>query len=121
MTREQAKELNLAIKLINDETCLNIESAFEWVLKHTTLKFDIKNIEELKALPAQVRLFVKKYNELMSISAGVYSESIEGLSQSFKSDGKKAQIWDLAETYLDDWLVSPVGFVAASNRWQYGR
>ena len=118
MTREQVESLNLAIKPINEKTCLMIESAFEWVLEHTTLEFDITNIEELKALPAKVRLFVTEYNGLMSISAGVRSESIEGLSQSFSSDGKQAQIWDLAETLLDKWLVSPVKFVAASNRWQ---
>ena len=117
MTIEQAQNLNLGIKRINAERCLMIESAFSWVLENTTLNFDIENIEELKALPAQVRLFVLKYCEAMSISAGVASESIEGLSQSFKSDNKKALIWEIAESLLDKWLVSPVTFVSAKKRW----
>lgn len=118
MTVEQAKSLNLGIQPIDEKNCLRIESAFGWVLANTTLKFDINKTEELKALPAQVRLFVSDYCDLMSISAGVLSESIEGLSQSFKSESKKAQIWELAETHLGDWLKSPVRFVAATSRWQ---
>lgn len=119
MTKEQAASLNLGIEPINAKTCLIIESALNWVLNNTTLKFDINDIEKLKALPPQVRLFVCEYNEVMSISAGVLSENIEGLSQSFKSDSKKAQIWEIAESlFPDDWLVSPVGFVPATNRWQ---
>lgn len=118
MTIEQATALNLGIRPLNEKTCLRIESAFNWVLANTTLKFDINDMEALKALPAQVRLFVSDYCDLMSISVGVYSESIEGLSQSFKSDSKKAQIWELAENYLGEWLISPVGFIAATSRWQ---
>lgn len=120
MTVEQVKALNLGILPINEKNCLRIESAFNWVLEHTTLEFDINNIEELKALPAQVRLFVSDYVELMFVSVGVRSENIEGLSQTFKSDSKKAQIWELAENYLDEWLKSPVSFVPAVNRWSYG-
>lgn len=120
MTVEQAKVLNLGIQPIDEKTCLRIESAFNWVLDNTTLNFDINDIEGLKALPAQVRLFVSDYVDLMSISTGVSSESIEGLSQSFKSESKKAQIWELSENYLGKWLVSPVRFVPAVNRWSNG-
>ena len=87
------------------------------MLDNTTLEFDINDIEELKALPAQVRLFVSDYCDLLSLGVGVASESIEGLSQSFKSESAKAQIWELAENYLSKWLLSPVRFVTASNRW----
>ena len=118
MTNEQIATLNLGIQPINAKTCLLVESAFNWVLKNTTLKFDVANIEELKALPAEVRLFVSDYCDLMSISVGVASESIEGLSQSFRNESKKARIWELAENHLDEWLLSPVEFVAASKRWQ---
>ena len=118
MTIEQVKSLNLAIQPIDEKNCLRVESAFAWVLDNTTLEFDINNIEELKALPAQVRLFVSDYCDLMSISVGVSSESIEGLSQSFKTESKNAQIWELAENHLNKWLVSPVRFVAATSRWQ---
>lgn len=118
MTEEQVKSLNLGIQPISAETCLTIESAFSWVHDNTTLDFDINNIEELKALPAQVRLFVLKYNEVMSINTGVASESIEGLSQSFKTGDKSALIWEIAESLLGKWLVSPVRFVPAVKRWQ---
>ena len=121
MTVEQAKTLNLGIKPINEAACLMIESAFSWVLENTTLKFDIENIEELKALPAQVRLFVYKYNEAMSIGAGVSSESTEGLSQSFTSGNKAGLIWEIAESLLGKWLISPVTFVPAVSRWEDGR
>lgn len=119
MTNEQVKTLNLGIEPIDTKTCLRVDSAFNWVLDNTTLEFDINNIEELQALPAQVRLFVSDYCDLMSMGVGVASESIEGLSQSFKSDSAKAQIWELAENYLDKWLLSPVRFVSATNRYDY--
>ena len=77
MTKEQIALLNLGLPN-NPQTELMIESALQWVLDNTTLKFDINKEEDLKALPAQVKLFALKYNELMSISAGVSSESIEG-------------------------------------------
>ncbi len=118
MTIEQAKTLNLGISPINEKTCLIIESAFMWVLANTTLKFDITDMEALKALPAQVRLFVSEYNDIMSIGAGVASESIEGLSLSFRSDSKSTLLWGLAENLLGKWLVSPVTFVAATDRWK---
>lgn len=117
MTSQQLESLGLGLAN-NAGNCLMAESALQWVLDHTTLEFDIENIEELKALPAQVRLFVLKYSEAMSISAGVSSESIEGLSQSFTSGNKSALVWDIAESLLDEWLVSPVKFVAAQNRWK---
>ena len=118
MTNEQVATLNLGIQPINAKTCLTVESAFNWVLENTTLEFDINNIEELKTLPAQVRLFVIEYNEIMSKNTGVVSESIEGLSQSFKFDSKKALIWEAAESlFPDEWLKSPVRFISSSKRW----
>lgn len=118
MTNEQLESLNLGLPN-NAKTCLIVESAFSWVLEHTTLDFDMNNIEELKALPAPVRLFVLKYNEIMSSSAGVASESIDGLSQSFHSGDKSALLWEIADSLLGKWLVSPVRFVAAVRRWDY--
>lgn len=119
MTSEQLEGLNLGLPN-NAETLLMVESGLQWVLDNTTLEFDINNIEELKALPAPVRLFVIKFCEAMSISAGVASESIEGLSQSFNSGDKSALLWEIAESLLGKWLVSPVRFVSAVSRWDYG-
>lgn len=116
MTNAQIEALNLGLPN-NATTWLIIESALNWVLENTTLKFDIANVEELKALPAQVRLFALKYNEIMSISEGVASESIEGLSLSFNASNKAGMIWELAENLLGKWLVSPVQFVSSVSRW----
>ena len=102
-------------------TSLMAESALNWVLENTTLKFDITNTEEMEALPASVKLFVLKYLEVMSVRSGVSSESIEGLSQSFNSSDKAGLLFELAETLLGKWLVSPVSFVPAVSRWEYGR
>lgn len=112
MTEEQLNLLNL-----NNVPIIFAESALQWVLKHTTLEFDMNNSEELRALPASVKLFCLKYYELMSTSEGVTSESIEGLSQSFNTSNKSGLIWQLAESLLDDYLVSSVSFVSASKRW----
>ena len=119
MTQEQLESLNLGLP--NDaETLLMVESALQWVLDNTTLGFDVTNIEELKALPAPVRLFILKYIEAMSISSGVVSESIEGLSQSFKSSDKSAILMELADSLLGKWFLSPVRFVPAVSGWDYG-
>lgn len=116
MTQSLLESLNLGLPN-NAATALMVESALQWVQDNTTFEFDIDSEEDIKALPAQVRLFVLKYNELMSISAGVSSESIEGLSQSFNSGDKSALLWDIAAGLLDKWLVSPVQFVSAKKRW----
>lgn len=116
MTQSQLESLKLGLPL-NAETCLMVESGLQWVLENTTLTFDLQNEEELEALPPQVRLFLLKYNEAMSISSGVSSESIEGLSQSFSSVDKSALLWDIAYSLLGKWLISPVRFVTAQKRW----
>ena len=110
---------SLGIGLQNDAaTLLMVESSLQWVLDNTTLEFDITNEDEIKALPSQVKLFVLKYLEVMSISAGVSSESIEGLSQSFNTGDKAALLWDIASSLLDKWLVSPVKFIPATTAWK---
>lgn len=117
MTSLQIESLNLGLP--NDaETAIMVESALQWVLDNTTLKFDIESEEEIKALPAQVKLFVLKFTEAMSISTGVSSESIEGLSQAFTTGDKAALLWGIAESILGKWLISPVKFVSAKKRWK---
>lgn len=117
MTNEQVESLKLGIAPINDRVCLIVESAFDWIKDNTTLEIDVEDIEALKALPACVKLFVVRFFDVMTMTAGVQSESIEGLSQSFSSD-KGALIWEYAEELLGKWLKSRVRFVAAQNRWQ---
>lgn len=117
MTAEQVKLLNLGIAPIDERACLLVESALQWVLDNTTLEFDITKDEDLKALQSNVRLFVLKYFDIMAVTGGVTSESIEGLSQSFDSAKKSDLIWQFADELLDKWLTGRVSFIAAVNRW----
>ena len=99
-------------------TVLIIESGLEWIQNNTTLEFDITNIEEIKALPSSVKLFLIKFLDVNDISAGVASESIESLSQSFDTSDKSAMIWQFAEELLYPYLKSRVRFITAEKRWK---
>lgn len=118
ITSEQVESLKLGIAPINDRACLLVESALDWIIGNTTLEIDKTDNEKLAALPASVRLFIIRFIDVMTMTAGVQSESIEGLSQSFSSSDKGALIWQYAEELLDEWLVSRVRFVAAQRRWE---
>ena len=117
ITNEQVESLKLGIAPIDDRVCLIVESAFDWIKENTTLEIDLENEEALKALPACVRLFIMRFFDVMVMTAGVQSESIEGLSQSFSSADKGVLIWQYAEELLGKWLISRVHFVAAQKRW----
>lgn len=114
LTNEQVESLKLGIAPINDRLCLLVESGLNWIEDNTTLEFDITNLAEL---PANAKLFIIRFIDVMTMTAGVQSESIEGLSQSYSSEDKGALIWQYAEELLGKWLVSRVRFVAAQKRW----
>ena len=118
MTSQQVATLKLGIAPIDEKTILIVESALEWLQNNTTLEFDINNEEDLKALPSCVRLFITKFIDVNMISAGVSSESIEGLSQSFDTGDKPALIWQFANELLADYLKSRIRFVAATKKWR---
>lgn len=118
MTLEQVATLKLGISPINERVILIVESALEWVQKNTTLDFDINNDDDLKALPSCVRLFIIKFFDIQMLTAGITSESIEGLSQSYDTSDKSTLIWQFAEELLSDYLVSRVKFVSAVDRWR---
>lgn len=117
MTREDIIALDLGIFPVDNKAIITIQSALEWVLDNTTLEFDIDDIEQIKALSARVKLFCIKFFELQNISSGVSSESISGLSQSFKSDEIDALIWQYAKELLYPYLKSRVHFVSAKKKW----
>lgn len=117
ITSAQVESLKLGIAPIDDKTILTVESAFNWIADNTTLEIDLNDEKALEALPANVRLFVVQYFDIMSMRTGVASESIEGLSQSYSNETKKALIEQAAETLLDKWLKSKVRFVTAQKRW----
>ena len=116
MTREQAESLKLGIQ-ISDKTLIIIESALDIVLSRTSIKFDKNNLEEIKKIPARVKLFVIKYIELMSLVEGVSSQSISNLSISFSQD-KNERLNNLLEEMLGDDMLSDVKFTEAVNRWE---
>lgn len=116
ITSEQVESLKLGIAPIDDRACLFVESALDWVKDNTTLEIKFED-EAIKALPAQVRLFILRYIDVMTMTAGVQSESIEGLSQSFSNADKGTLLWQYAEELLGKWLVSRVQFVTAQKRW----
>lgn len=112
ITLEQFKECGIAV---SDELIGN--AALEYITRNTTLTVDLNDIETVKALPFSAKLFVQKYEEVSSTSSTVASESIEGLSQSFK-DGNKADVLnDLLNTYLSAWIKGKITFRPATKRW----
>ena len=117
ITKEQVESLKLGIAPINDRACLLVESAFDWIKDNTTFEIDLTDTATLETLPACVRLFVLRYIDVMTMTAGVQSESIEGLSQSFSNEDKGVLIWQYAEELLGKWLKSKVRFVTAEKRW----
>ena len=118
MTTQQIELLKLGITPIDDRLVLTIESGLEWVKTNTTLEFDMNNDEDLKNLPSCVKFFLIKFVEINRKNAGVSSQSIEGLSQSFKGDKTGDLIWDSAESLLGDLLKSRIKFVIAQKRWR---
>lgn len=119
LTIEQVQEIGLGLKQTDEQTCLLVESGLQWLLNNTTLKFNMNNITELKALPANVRLFLSKFTEIYGLRYGVTSESISGLSQSFAdANSLNNLLWQLADEILGDLLKSKVKFVSAASRWQ---
>lgn len=119
LTVDQVEELGLGLKQVDTQTCLLVESGLQWLLSNTTLRFNINNITEIKALPANVRLFLLKFTEIYGLRYGVTSESISGLSQSFAdADSLNNLLWQLADELLGDLLKSKVKFVSATQRWR---
>lgn len=100
MTKEKIQSLNLPLT-IDDETMLYIEACIEWLNQHTSL-----DIENMAAIPANVKLFIVKYVDIIRMSSGVSSESIEGLSQSFKDVDLEDLIYQAAHATIDEFITS---------------
>lgn len=93
------------------------KAAIEWLEQNTTIKVDLKNPEVFTTLPARAQLFVKKFTEIMQRTAGVTSQSIEGLSMSFNSGDVSASINQLAYSLLQHDMKSQVRVIPARRRW----
>ena len=112
ITLEQFKECGINV---SDE--LKGNAALEYIAENTTLTVELDNVDSVKALPFSAKLFVQEYEEVVSTSSVVANESIEGLSQSFKTENKADLITDLANTYLGKWLKGQITFICAKKRW----
>lgn len=117
MTKQQIELLRLGITPIDDRVILTIESGLEWLLDNTTLEFDMNSDEDLKALPSKVRLFLVAFNDIQNMGF-VASESIEGLSQSFRTESSDTLVWQKAEELISPLLKSRVRFVTAKRKWR---
>ena len=88
------------------------QSALLWIKENTTYDAD------LEPLPPNAELFIEKYKEIMGLRPGVSSESISGLSQSFRNPDIESMIRQYAASLLgEDFLLSGLRFVPASDRW----
>ena len=115
MTISDVENLNLGISPLDEKNCIIVESAFSWINQNTTLNYDVNNLPE--NIPANVKLFIIKYAEIMNMSGGVSSESIDGLSQSFDTTDKSVLLWQFADELLGNDLKSDVQVMQANNRW----
>lgn len=113
LTKEKVESLKLTIPL-NDESLLLIENALEWIGTNTKIVVNRQNVQ------ANVRLFISKYVDVMSLPIGIMSESAGGLSQSFDTTDKNEMLLELANSILgeENITVGKVTFVSAKSRWR---
>ena len=112
ITKKQFEESGISV---SNELIGN--AALEWISENTTLPVDLGDVTTLEKLPFAAKLFIGKYDEIISASSVVASESIEGLSQSFNTGDKSSLLWQTAEQLLSGYLKGRVRFVAAKSRW----
>lgn len=97
---------------------LHAEAALDWMKENTTLQFYKADAASIEALPACAKMFIVKFSETMRIKAGVTSQSIEGLSQSFDaSKDTDTLIWAHARSLLQGYMKSQVRVFPAKRRW----
>lgn len=117
MTIDQIKAVGISLSMSDDMTELYVNAALEWLAANTTFPYDPENPPE--ELPANVKLFIAKFSESMSMNQGVTSESIEGLSQSFADTGSRLTgVWQLANMLLSEYMPSSVAAVQTRKLWK---
>lgn len=116
ITASDLVTIGLPVDDPNPYTVLVINSAFDWLKENTMLEVDTDSVESLSNLPAVAKLFVLKFVDIMSLSTGVTSYSIDSLSRSFDAD-KSALIWQYANELLAGYLKSQVKVYPAKRKW----
>lgn len=119
MTVEELKTLDLPIEA-NNETCLYVEAAIDWINSNTKLVIDKADlVTNVAALPAGAKLFLCRYYDVMATGGnGVASESIGGMSQSFTEDSKNSLLWRLASELMGGYLLGQVHSVTNVSKWK---
>lgn len=114
MTVNELTSLGLPLNMNDGVTALAVESGLQWILQNTTFPYNPKT-----ELPANVKLFLVKYVELMTANGLVTSESVGGaLSQSFVDSTKYAYLLrQYASELLPMWYKSAT-FTPAGDRWK---
>ena len=117
MTTDEIRSLELPLSNTDIETCLYVEAALDWLKENTTLDFDSANIESIKTLPSGAKLFILKFLDIMNANTTVTSESIGGMSQSFKTSSRNDLLLDLASELLGNYIKSSFNFIPATTKW----
>ena len=117
MTIDELNSLNLPFDNPTNETCLYIEAGLDWLKENTTLEFDSTKIDTIKALPSGAKLFLLKFNDIMTVDTTIASESLGGMSQSFSTSSKTDLLMDLASELLGTYLKSSFTFIPAVRKW----
>lgn len=102
------------------EALLYAEAALDWIRNNTTIPFTGDISVDLANLPAGAKLFIMRYGGIMQRDTTVASESLGGMSQSFRDSSSYDLLYDLASQLLGDYLASQVSFIPAQRKWDYG-
>lgn len=98
---------------------LSANCAVEWLNDNTTIEIDFEDPEALNELPNVAKLFIIKFTAINSTQHNslVTSESIAGMSQSFRTDSTNTLIWDLANQLLSKYLRSNINVFVNREKW----
>ena len=101
------------------EDVLSANAAVEWLIDHTTLNIDEEDADTLNNLPSVGKLFIVKFENINSSKRDmrVESESIAGMSQTFRKDSSSALIWELANQLISKYLKSNVQVFVNKEKW----
>ena len=104
----------IPLDITDTETKVMVDSAIEWIMANTTL-----DIAPDRELPSNAKLFVIKFCDMMSVSGGVTSESLGGMSQSFSTSGGSGFLLaDLASQLFGEDYKGRNRFVSSKSRWK---
>lgn len=112
MTPEDIVILGIPIEPTT-ENAIAVESGLAWIEHNTTFKH-----VDGEEYPANVKLFLLKFAEIMLKNSTVASESIGGMSQSFSTGDKTGFLLrQYAEELLGEWYSGGAIFVPAVKKW----